>query len=687
MVPGTASNNNLISLAYEPALDGLRAIAVVCVLLFHLGVSSLAGGFIGVDVFYVISGYLITKILLDQFQKKKFNYVDFVVRRARRLLPALFLTIIVTLIGAFLVMSPKHFSETANSAIFASLSVSNWFFWLDSGYFSAEKHVRPLLHTWSLGVEVQFYLVWPFVMMAIAYLFERSRWIGLAALAAIGAVGFLASVWAHNYMPSATFYLSVFRVWQFAAGGCIALLLLVETKAGKPIVPEKLHWMFFAIGAALMAISMVLLTSENYKALSAVLPTIAASALIIGIRTPLALTCLGNKHLVHIGKISYSLYLVHWPLIIIYRYWAFRPLNMWEMIILGGLSFLMAELLYRYVETKFRLPWTQGDRSEYGVVGLRTAGIVLAIGVLGSSVTQNDGWHWRLAPEKQLAQLDTKLDLACGEEFVAIGKDGCSFGVPEMHPDITVIGDSHALEFAKGLAPEIQRDEISAVLLRQYGTLPFSGVKTYGGEWEIGNFEDNLSKIQQSPSKVVILHARFGQYWWSSDAEEGRPTWIGFDNGSPQELTASREAFEVGLQNTMEDLSKTGSTVVVVGAIPYPGLDSSQCIVRPKYLISEAHEEKSCEGLTRVESEKRAGAVNAVLKKEVEENGFIFVDPVQIFCRNEDKTCLREIDGRVIYSDGNHLNGVGSSILAKHVWGTVKEAATLPPKTMLRQRL
>ncbi len=664
------------SLTYEPALDGLRGLAVICVLLYHLGVSGLSGGFVGVDVFYVISGYLITLILMDQFDRNSFNYVDFVVRRARRLLPALFITIGLTLIGAFLVMSPKHFSDAADSAIFASLSVSNWFFWLDSDYFSATKHVRPLLHTWSLSVEVQFYLIWPLIIFGLSRFSREKLWLACCAMVLIGAIGFAASVIVQPYNSSATFFLSVFRIWQFAAGGCVALFVIVLRNTNALQLSQTFKRIFFAFGMVALIASLGILTSENYRALSAVLPTVGAVSVLLGMDSKWAQFSLTNRGLVGVGKISYSLYLVHWPIIILYRYWAFRPLSYVEMLVCAIVSIAAAKLLYDFVENRFRLPWARKLGTETGLVGARVSASVLSIVFIAGVISFQQGWNWRLTPEDQLAQEGVNYELHCGDQFDGYNED-CAFGAQSVYPKVAVVGDSHALEFAKGLDPVVSKENVSAVLVKRYGTLPFRGVKTYGGEWEIGDFEDGLTRVTAFPADVIILHARFAQYWWSNDAEGGRPTWIGEPGGSPQELVKSRLAFKRGLDNTLEDLKKSGANVVVIGAIPYPGLDSGQCLVRPEYIISDAHSAKSCEGFTREQSIMRAGAVNSVLKQRVEQMGFTFFDPTDVFCLDDHVTCLRQIDGKVIYLDDNHLNSYGANILAKHVWEKVKQSGYL----------
>ena len=650
-------------LAYDPGLDGLRALAVLAVLAFHLDIAAFHGGFIGVDIFYVISGYLITRIVSTQIDAGQFNFIDFIVRRARRLLPALLVTIAVTLLGAFLLMSPSHFSDAARSATFAAFSVSNWFFWIDSDYFASSKYVRPLLHTWSLGVEVQFYLLWPFVLGAVMKV--RHHALQILLMAGFAFVSFASALWAHTTLPSATFYLSPFRIWQFAAGGCVGLF----AASYLPHLHRYLRWAFFALGLALLASSLTLLTPHNYRSLSAVLPTIGASALILGLGTAPARLMLGHSATVYIGKISYSLYLTHWPIIILYRYWVFRPLEPLEMIGCAILSFASAILLYRFVETRFRRPWTGHEALERITVGRQMIVGMSALAAIASLVPLKQGWDWRLPESSRPAQVMRLAHFPCGNSPSLHSETGCEFISPEQRgKHLVILGDSHALALAKGLEQTPAPKNTRATLIARYGTLPFHGVTTYGGKWKTGDFGNTFEHLATASPDIIVLHARFDQYWWSKDADTSRPTWIGQGNQSPQATLPSQAAFISGLDATIERFNASDAKVVLVGAVPYSGLDSSQCLLRPQYLLTDAQVDRSCAGYSREASMHRAGVVNEIIRAKTEAAGFLFVDPVDLFCTQDTPTCLRQHGGKVIYSDGNHLNQVGAEILARAVW-------------------
>ena len=654
-------------LAYEPNLDGLRALAVLAVLAFHLDIAVFHGGFIGVDIFYVISGYLITRIVSTQIDTGLFNYVDFIVRRARRLLPALLVTIAATLFGAFLLMSPSHFSGAAKSAAFAAFSISNWFFWIDSDYFASSKHVRPLLHTWSLGVEVQFYVLWPCVLYTVMKV--RDHALQILLMTGFAFVSFAGAVWAHAASPSATFYLSPFRIWQFAAGGCVGLLA-ATTLAN---LHKYLHWSAFALGLLLIASSLTLLSPHNYRSLSAVLPTIGTCLLIVGLGAAPARFILGHSGAVYIGRISYSLYLTHWPVIILYRYWVYRPLEPIEMIGCAAFSFLSAVLLHHFVETRFRRPWASQKNSERVAVGSRLIISMTALAAIASLIPLKQGWDWRLPENNRAAQVFQTAHFPCGNSPSLHSETGCEFMNSErLDNHLVILGDSHALALARGLEQTRAAENTRATLIARYGTLPFHGVTTYGGKWKAGDFGDTFEHLATTSPDMIVLHARFDQYWWSEDADTNYPTWIGKGSQSPQATLPSQAAFISGLDATLDRFNASKAKVVLVGAVPYPGLDSSQCLLRPQYLLTDEQLDQSCAGYSRDASMYRAGAVNEIIRAKAEAAGFLFVDPIDLFCSEDTPTCTRIHDGKVIYSDGDHLNQVGSEILARAVWQALK---------------
>lgn len=330
---------------YIKSIDGLRAVAILLVLFFHAGFEWASGGFIGVDVFFVISGFLITRNIAKLLTDENWSFSKFYARRIARLLPALFTTIIVSYIAAYFILSPDDFARTGRSGIYAALSSSNIFFWIEAGYFDQSAHTKPFLHTWSLGVEEQFYLIWPLFMVGMY------KWRGISGLipgmAVLGIVSLAFATFINGSNPSAVFYLMPFRIYQFAIGGLIALGLTLKPGAMRSVVG------FLAI-ASLIIISFFVTGDGNPLWRSAVAPAVAAGAFIWASETKAINTVFASYPLVWLGQRSYSVYLVHWPIIVLWSMATDYQLTGAERWIAIGLSIVAGATLYKLVETPFR---------------------------------------------------------------------------------------------------------------------------------------------------------------------------------------------------------------------------------------------------------------------------------------------------------------------------------------------
>ncbi|MCL8096973.1 acyltransferase family protein, partial [Enterobacter hormaechei] len=307
---------------YQPGVDGLRAVAVLLVLIFHVGFDAFPGGFIGVDVFFVISGYLITGILFNQMLKGSFSYVDFILARIARLYPALLFTLAFVFAGCFLLYSPADFTDVSRSAIYAIFSATNIFFANSAGYFDTSSEINPLLHTWSLGVEQQFYIVWP-ILLSLA-LFKRKQLVTYL-LVVVSLVSLLASQWATTHMQTEAYYWMPFRVFELSLGG-IAFLISRSTDINK-LLKEAM----MSIGLIMIIVSAATFSSSTqFPGLNALIPVVGSMLCILSHDAKFAGYVVNNKISVAIGIISYSVYLIHWPLIVFYKYWIFREINSLE---------------------------------------------------------------------------------------------------------------------------------------------------------------------------------------------------------------------------------------------------------------------------------------------------------------------------------------------------------------------
>ena len=375
---------------YLPHVDGLRAIAVLAVVIFHLGFGWAPGGFVGVDVFFVISGFLISSIILQEMDERKFTLRNFYMRRIRRILPALFVTIIATLIAGALLQSPDRFEALGASAAAATLSVSNIYFWLTAGYFDTEALAKPLLHTWSLSVEEQFYLVWP----ALLLLVRRPRWL-LASVVALMFVGSLAASYLMTpAYAEATFYLAPFRLFEFALGmACI----FARASAWQP--GKILATLLTLIGFALIAYSIALFTGATpFPGAAAFIPC-GGSALLIAYADKSYLNfSLANPVSVYLGKVSYSLYLVHWPILVFLTYLRFDELTNTDKAIAAGLMAVATLALHYLVERPFRF---HALRKRPAVLVSVIGTVALALVVASCAAWKTEGMPTRFSPETQ----------------------------------------------------------------------------------------------------------------------------------------------------------------------------------------------------------------------------------------------------------------------------------------------
>ena len=380
------------ALEYRPDVDGLRAVAVLAVLLYHLGVPPVSGGFVGVDIFFVISGYLITGIILSEAAASRFSFADFYARRVRRLLPALIAAIALTFLLAAVLFAPEDLRRASVSTVAALLGASNISFWAESGYFDVTGILKPLLHTWSLAVELQFYLVWP-AFLLLLHRFGQA--FVLAGIIATIIAGTAASIWILQHDPSAAFYLSPFRMHEFAIGAFVVF-------AGATRPPSR-RWsdVLFVGGIAAILASIVLFDDLTvFPGYAVLLPTVGTALVLYAAASARSAGFLRSWPAVHVGRISYSLYLVHWPLIVFTHYLLNGPLAPLHQFSLIVVSFVLAHLSYRYIEKPFRRPRLDTrKRNASFYQGCAIAACAVLAPALHAGLS--GGWVWRFPADLQ----------------------------------------------------------------------------------------------------------------------------------------------------------------------------------------------------------------------------------------------------------------------------------------------
>ncbi len=441
---------------YYKEVDGLRALSVLLILLFHLQFPALGGGFVGVDVFFVISGYLITNIVLGELGAGRFSFARFYLRRIARILPALVVVIAISVLAASVIYTPPVLQHALKQGLYALLSVSNIFFWADASYWSPTAKQYLLLHTWSLGVEEQFYLFYPVLLFACYRLGGRRATAGL--LLALVVLGFALAQYYLPRDPAAVFFLTPFRLSEFALGGLGSLL------AARYAAHREAAALLPTVGTA-GGLGLILYAAFNFNGftpfpgINALYPTLGALLVILCAQCALGRWLLGNSPMVWIGRLSYALYLVHWPLIVLYRYLFGAHLDLRDQATLAAASLLLAYALNRWVESRFRLGADEG-RTQAGHSARRVyaglAAAMLAISLFIWQGVETKGWPGRI-PEEVRGIATNNLRIPRGmrndvDNFCAREKHGvfCGRRDPDKN-NIILLADSRVFDILPAL--------------------------------------------------------------------------------------------------------------------------------------------------------------------------------------------------------------------------------------------
>jgi peptidoglycan/LPS O-acetylase OafA/YrhL len=649
---------------YRKDIDGLRAVAVLSVVLYHAGVHWLPGGFVGVDIFFVISGYLITQILLDETATGHYSITNFYVRRAQRILPALYFILVVVLLLGLLLLLPSEVLGLSKSVLATTLFSSNFLFWKQSGYFDVSAELKPLLHTWSLAVEEQFYVLWPLILVFCC----RHGWSIRAAISILLALSLALSCVFVTETPITVFYLLPGRAWELLIGAWLATAHCHGFK--NKWVANGLS----LLGVFLLAASVLLLDkSLPFPAWNALFPCMGAALLIAaGEGAVVNRHLLGWRPLVFVGLISYSLYLWHWPLLSYVRILNLGELPPVQAAGALALSFLLAMLTWRYVEAPFRRQGVSvspvGSLISYALLGL-------LICMMAWLVIYFKGFPERISVQSLAAQEAVKDFNAargvCHLNMAQVGlRDVEACTNPRisgaLNKTLAIWGDSHAEAMVSGFAVMPGLAEGLVLQMTKTSCPPLLGVTVTRGAMAYRECADfNAATIemlrQRSDISTVVLAARWPVYVLESGfgvPEEtlGAPTYAlvaaagGASTGRP-----SIAAFGVALNSTIDILVRAGKKVIVVGAVPEMKYDVPGCVARRRMsLVSTG----SC-NLAQDIVEARISVVNKTIGVAAIRADVQALYPDRILC--QDGYCSVEgPDGQVMYHDHNHLSTAGS---------------------------
>lgn len=619
---------------YRPDIDGLRAVAIVMVVCYHAGFG-FSAGFIGVDIFFVISGYLITGLILKQQQSGTFDLKDFWLRRIRRIVPASMMMTIATLILGGLFFVPNDYESLAKSSLYHQMMSGNFFFWMNSGYFDPAVELQPLLHTWSLAVEEQFYLFYPFLLWGLAAASPKTQGRVMWAL-------FLSSLLVSEYLVRndsvSAFYLLPSRAWEMILGGL--LWSLPDLKANRTVRE------FLAGGSLLVLVgcSWFLPHDAPFPGLTAMFPCLA-TALLISANTrhfTVSGQLLGSKVPVFIGLISYSWYLWHWPFIVLLKYIYGTTVSNGLMGLVVLASLLMAVVSWRFVETPFRRGhWLPKTRPLlFSVLGTSTA-IILISGV----IDVREGLPDRLTGRaRQLFESQQKPYFYEGNSnYEQIQKDQVPVrGDRDGDYTIMVWGDSHGMAIMPAIDEICRRKQIKCFQLTYPHTPPLLFEEEIGPDRKYDRAVHNQAcyefAVRNQVDQIVM---------------------IGFWGRYDQVMTPDAGAnwLKSSLQKTLEQVSALGIPIVLLE--DYPTFNKH---IETVMLRSAWNDESLSEyGMHLEKHRQQTAKIHGVFQSLDFPNLYVY-DPTSCFLDENGFLPLQE-NNRSLYCDSNHLSGRGAEKL------------------------
>jgi peptidoglycan/LPS O-acetylase OafA/YrhL len=635
---------------YRPAIDGLRALAVSLVLLYHAKAQPFSGGYIGVDVFFVISGYLITSVIRHEDLDGRFSLSRFYERRVRRIFPAFIIVTFTTLVAGATLLLPPDAARVGSGVVAATLFLSNVYFWRvqKQDYLLDERKYEPLLHTWSLSIEEQFYLVFPIVMLLVRRVCSERRLPAVFLASALSS--FSLSVYLTSAHPGAAFYFMPSRAWELLLGAWIAVTPVSQ------YVPRRFEPLLQTSGLALILVAATGYSNLTpFPGLAALVPCLGA-ALIIGWSDRHSLVIRGLSHplVVGVGLISYPLYLWHWPLLILGRLVWLRELRASEVLAVYVLAVILSVATWRYIERPFRARPSSFSARKMALLG---AGAAFLLVTTGGILKATEGS--RLASSPRVAQM-----LAKAKDYAPSfgpchnwGRQGreqlrdCTIG-DAVRPafDFALWGDSHAGALAFAMDAAAKNRSRKGLQLTVDNCPPLLATKVTVRQ-ETRNCEAlniaGLALIQQLRIRQVFLSGQWIQYI------AGKPD-IVIELNDAGDSRDPAVVFQRAVIGTIDRLHGMGIDIVMIGPVPEMGWD-----VPPVLAALEWRGKPWPQGPSQLEFMNRQRKILDILKTVATDHVNVEY-PHELLCAS---TCLYELNGQILYSDAEHLSTQGAQLL------------------------
>lgn len=648
-------------LSYRSDIDGLRAFAVISVILFHLGVPSISGGFVGVDIFFVISGFLITSILQKDISNQTFSLMNFWERRVRRIAPALFLVAISCLFVGWFVLLPEDYKRLAQQEFALTTFSSNILFYLQSGYFDTANETKPLLHTWSLAVEEQFYFVFPLTLFLIHKFFPAHL---VKILIGIFVFSLALSIYGVKKYPVATFYFLPTRAWELLFGS-----LLVYARPSS-IDHKYLPRLLGFSGVALILVPIFLYSRDTaFPGLAAFVPCCGAAMLIWSGKTKTSLPhrILASAPFVFIGKISYSWYLWHWPAIVFYKYYYSGPLELRDMIMILLVTFCMSVASWKFVETPFRK-----TSIPISLIFYTSSSLLILIAAFSLFLVSQKGYKQRFE-QNVLTYAEAENDKnpyqsQCNRpslERIRKDKICVTNEKSDIHPSFLLWGDSHADAIAPAFYALSRKNNISGYISTYDGCPPVLNIdqKGRGATFYCKDFNDEMVKfIERQKIQKVYLVASWGNWMYNPKLYSSAHTRnynLHFDQGINQDVVQQ-------FSNTIDLLVSKKIHVYVFQTFPTAKFDPPR-----ELALQEAFYKNKPNNISiKISLYSKQRLPIEILSRKYKANPFVvFLDPIKYLCNINE--CRVSAEGKSLYYNGGHLSTYGATYLSPMIDGSL----------------
>lgn len=648
---------------YRPDIDGLRATAILAVVIFHAFPELVPGGFIGVDIFFVISGFLISTIIFSSLEHDRFSLTEFYVRRIRRIFPALILVLGSCMLIGWYVLFPDEYKQLAKHTTASAGFIQNLILWHESGYFDNAAEYKPLLHLWSLGIEEQFYIFWP-LLLALVW---RQKWSFLRFTAVIAAVSFFTNIYLIlNDSLTAAFYLPLSRFWELMTGGVLAYIAL-----HRPQLTSRYKNLQSSLGSILILVGLYLLNKErDFPGLWALLPTIGAFFIIsAGPTSWINRALLSAKPMVWLGLISYPLYLWHWPILSFLRIISGDKSGNLAITLALLVSTLCAFLTYRLIEIKVR----KGYR-------IRTFIFILLMSLLASLAlaVQHGIFDRYIDPpghnKANLLQLKYKFPQSDSCEAYKLSTPFSCYESIKKYPEtIMLIGDSHMETTTYGFIESFNSGRLpyNLIAMGRGGCGPFYNSETYLNGTslnckEVINFALDYA-LSHKEIKYVIFISRFaarfeGDRFGETESSLHSIKYKYDDNTLA--LFEPKMVFEKGLNITIERFAHSGKKLIFFLQTPELGFDVRQCLPPRSHFNFQA-----CTIQRDIVNNRQRGYRNQLIDTAKTHPDVYLYDPMDMFC-DEQECGVYNGTGDLMFRDDNHITRAASVMVVQHFLDT-----------------